>query len=76
MDFFGIGLPELVFIFLIAFVLFGPKRIIEISRTAGNVMRNLSKDASQIQNALSKEIEGEKPGGTGGEDKPSRQEKP
>jgi len=76
MDFFGIGLPEIIFILLIAFVIFGPKRIVEISRSAGNVMRNLSKDASQIQNALSKEIDGEKPGGTGAENKPSGQVKP
>ncbi len=73
MDFFGIGLPEIIFVLLIAFVLFGPKRIVEISRTAGKVMRNLSKDASDIQTSLSKELEGEKPGCPGTTDKPSRQ---
>ncbi len=75
MDFFGIGLPEIIFILLIAFVIFGPKRIVEISKTAGQVMRNLSKNASDIQNRLS-ELEGEKPGQPGGEDKPARQVKP
>jgi len=75
MDFFGIGLPEIIFILLIAFVIFGPKRIIEISKTAGQVMRNLSKNASDIQNQLS-ELEGEKPGQPGGADKPARQAKP
>ena len=73
MDFFGIGLPELIFILLIAFVLFGPKRIVEISRTAGNVMRNLSKDASNIQKKLNEELEGEKPGGQGTVDRRSDQ---
>jgi sec-independent protein translocase protein TatA len=76
MDFFGIGLPEITFILLIAFVLFGPKRIVEISRTAGSVMRNLSKDASEIQKKLTEELEGEKPGGDGGAEKASRQAKP
>ncbi len=76
MDFFGIGLPEIIFILLIAFVLFGPKRIVEISRSAGNVMRNLSKDASDIQRKLTEELEGEKPGGAGAADKSSRQAKP
>ncbi|MDD5397853.1 MAG: twin-arginine translocase TatA/TatE family subunit [Dehalococcoidia bacterium] len=76
MDFFGIGLPEIIFILLIAFVLFGPKRIVEISRTAGNVMRNLSKDASDIQEKLNEELEGEKPGGHGTVDRRSDQAKP
>jgi len=76
MDFFGIGLPEIIFILLIAFVLFGPKRIVEISRTAGNVMRNLSKDASDIQKKLNEELEGEKPGGPGTTDRRSDRAKP
>jgi len=76
MDFFGIGLPEIIFILLIAFVIFGPKRIVEISKTTGQVMRNLSKDASDIQSRLSKELEGEKPGRTDAGDEPSRQVKP
>jgi len=76
MDFFGIGLPEIIFVLLIAFVLFGPKRIVDVSKTAGQVMRKLSKDASDIQNSLSKELEGEKPGRPGDGDKPSRQVPP
>lgn len=76
MDFFGIGLPEIIFILLIAFVLFGPKRIVEISRSAGNVMRNLSKDASDIQRKLSEELEGEKPGVHGTADRSSDGAKP
>jgi sec-independent protein translocase protein TatA len=62
MDFFGIGLPEIILVFLIAFILFGPKRILEISKTAGKVVRNLSKEASDIQGKLTKELEGEEPG--------------
>jgi sec-independent protein translocase protein TatA len=72
MDFFGIGLPEIILIFLIAFILFGPKRILEISKTAGKVARNLSKDASDIQSRLTKELEGEEPGRPDIADKSSR----
>jgi sec-independent protein translocase protein TatA len=61
MDFFGIGLPEIIFIVLIGFVIFGPKRIVEISRSAGQAMRNLSKSASDFQSRLSREIDKEKP---------------
>jgi len=71
MDFLGIGLPEIIFVLLIAFVLFGPKRIVDVSKTAGQVMRNLSKEASDIRGKLTKELEGDEPGRTGTEDKPS-----
>jgi len=76
MDFLGIGLPEIIFILVIAFVIFGPRRIVEISQRAGKIVRNLSKDASDIQSRLSKELEGEKPGRPGAGDKPSRQVRP
>jgi len=76
MDFFGIGLPEIIFILLIAFVIFGPKRIVEISKTAGKVVRNLSRDASDIQDRVTKELEGEKQDQPGTEDKSSRQVRP
>ena len=76
MDFFGIGLPEIIFILLIAFVIFGPKRVVEISKTAGKVMRNLSKDASDIQKTLNEELEGEKPGRPGAADRRPDQMKP
>jgi sec-independent protein translocase protein TatA len=72
MDFLGIGLPEIILILLIVFILFGPKRILEISKTAGKVARNLSKDASDIQGRLTEELEGEKPGRPDTADKSSR----
>jgi len=76
MDFLGIGLPEIIFILLIAFVIFGPKRIVDISKTAGKVVRNVSRDASDIQGRLTKELEGEKPGRPDSEDKSSQQVQP
>ncbi|MCX5993003.1 MAG: twin-arginine translocase TatA/TatE family subunit [Chloroflexi bacterium] len=76
MDIFGIGLPELILVLLIGFILFGPKRILEISKTAGKMMGNLSRDASDIQRKLNDELEGEKPVTPGAVDKPSRQVQP
>jgi Sec-independent protein translocase protein TatA len=73
MDIFGIGLPELIFVLLIGFILFGPKRILEISKTAGKMMGNLSRDASDIQRKLNDELEGEKPGRPPSKDPPPRQ---
>jgi len=72
MDFFGIGLPEIIFILLIAFVIFGPKRIVEISRSAGQAMRNLSRNASDFQSRLSREIDEEKPARPESDENPPR----
>lgn len=56
MDFFGIGPLEILFIFLIAFVVFGPKRLFDISRNAGKAMRDLSRTASGLTAKMEKEM--------------------
>jgi len=56
MDFFGVGPLEVLFIFLIAFVIFGPKRLFDISRNAGKAMHDLSKTASSFKTKIEQEI--------------------
>lgn len=56
MDFFGIGPFEVILVLLIAFILFGPKRLIEMSKSAGKVMGDLSKSASALNEKLNQEI--------------------
>ena len=56
MDFFGVGPLEILFIALIAFVIFGPKRIFEISRNLGRAMREISRTASGFSARLEREI--------------------
>jgi sec-independent protein translocase protein TatA len=66
MDFLGIGAPEIILVLLLAFVIFGPQRIIEMSRDAGKALRNLSRDAAsmrrQLENALAEDKTDEPPG--------------
>jgi len=69
MDFLGIGTPEIILVLLLAFVIFGPKRIVEISREAGKALRNLSRDAASIQRQLEDELSSDKTGQSPGADK-------
>lgn len=48
MDFLGIGSLELVIIFLVAFLVLGPRRFTEMARTAGRFIHNLKKMGSQL----------------------------
>lgn len=56
MEFFGIGPLEILFIVLIAFVIFGPKRMFEISHNLGRAMREISRTASGFSARLEREI--------------------
>lgn len=57
MDFLGIGPLELIFIILIAIIIFGPNDIIKASRTAGKYLRKLvQSDGWRTVQQASKEI--------------------
>jgi sec-independent protein translocase protein TatB len=63
MDFFGIGPLELLVIFILAFLFFGPEKLPGIAAKAGKWYRNLTRvttDFSQtINREITKEIENE-----------------
>lgn len=61
MDFLGIGAPEIILVLLLAFVIFGPKRIVELSREAGKALRSLSGQAAAIQKQVEEEFPAPKP---------------
>jgi sec-independent protein translocase protein TatA len=60
MEFLGIGSPEIILVLLLAFVIFGPKRIVAMSRDAGKVLRSLSKDAAAMQRQLEDDLSTDK----------------
>jgi len=45
---FGVGLPELVVILVIALVVLGPKRLPEVARTLGKAMGEFRRQSSEI----------------------------
>lgn len=56
----NLGLPELMAIFLIALLLFGPRKLPEIGKTLGRVMGEFKRATNDIKNTLEEEVEAEK----------------
>lgn len=59
MDFLGIGPWELVLVFLIGFLVLGPKRFPQITKTIGKGMQEFKKASFDLTRQLTSEIEPE-----------------
>ncbi|MFQ3582026.1 MAG: twin-arginine translocase TatA/TatE family subunit [Chloracidobacterium sp.] len=57
---FGIGTPELIFIFLIGFFIFGPRQLPEIGRRLGEIMAQLRRAADDFKQTWEAEVESER----------------
>ncbi|WP_310962355.1 sec-independent translocase [Nocardioides terrisoli] len=53
---FGVGLPELAVILVVALVVFGPDRLPELGRQAGRFVRQVRQFALSAQNELRREL--------------------
>ncbi|HEX7475755.1 MAG TPA: twin-arginine translocase TatA/TatE family subunit [Dehalococcoidales bacterium] len=60
MDFLGIGFGEILLILVIILLVFGPGKMIEISRSIGKTVSAFKKAASEMTNQVSKELEEQK----------------
>jgi Tat protein translocase TatB subunit len=49
---FGIGMPELLVILVVALVVLGPKRLPELARTLGKAMAEFRRSTSEIMDEL------------------------
>jgi len=52
----SLGLPELIFIFVLALLLFGPKKLPEIGRTIGRFMGEFRKATNEFKSSLEREV--------------------
>lgn len=62
MDFIGIGAQEIIMILLVAILVVGPNRIVEIGRTIGKLTRAIKKTTIDFTSAVSKEMDLEEKG--------------
>jgi sec-independent protein translocase protein TatA len=54
---FGIGLPEMGLIMVVALLIFGPKKLPEIGRSLGKAVRGFQEASSEFQNEFKREAE-------------------
>ncbi len=59
MGFFGIGTGEILLILIIALIIWGPGRIVEIGRTLGKTVRFLRKASADLTAQVTRELEKE-----------------
>ena len=52
----SLGMPELIVIFVIALVVFGPRKLPELGRSLGRGIAEFKKATSELQNTLEREI--------------------
>ncbi len=74
MEILGIGWGELLIILVVVMLVWGPGRIIEISRTLGKTVAAFKRAANEVSTQMTKEVEGQKQIQTGENSQPKNAE--
>jgi TatA/E family protein of Tat protein translocase len=53
----SLGIPELMLIFIVALIVFGPKRLPEIGRTLGKAMGEFKKATDDFRHTIEREVQ-------------------
>jgi TatA/E family protein of Tat protein translocase len=53
----NLGMPEMIFIFLLALLLFGPKKLPQVGRELGKALNEFKRASNEFKNQLETEIE-------------------
>ncbi len=57
MNIFGIGLPEMALIMIVALLVFGPKKLPEIGRSLGKAIRGFQDASKEFENEFKREAQ-------------------
>ncbi len=60
MDFLGLGGWEIILILIVALLLWGPGKIVEIARTLGKIVHTLKNTSATLTSQITKELEEQK----------------
>ena len=57
MDFMAVGTSEILMILLVALIVVGPSKIVELGRTLGRIMRTIRKASYDLTSTVTRELE-------------------
>ena len=56
MKIFGIGIPEIAVIVVLALLIFGPKRLPQLGKTIGKTLKGLQTASKEFENEINKTL--------------------
>jgi len=56
MNIFGIGIPEIAVIVVLALLIFGPKRLPQLGKTIGKTFKGLQTASKEFENEINKTL--------------------
>ena len=56
MNIFGIGIPEIAVIVVLALLIFGPKRLPELGKTIGKTLKGVQTASKEFENEINKTL--------------------
>ena len=57
MNVFGIGLPEMAIIFIVALLVFGPKKLPEMGRSLGKALKSFQDATKEFESEFKQEVD-------------------